>query len=184
MSHRLSHNHLRSKLKSSATRNRRNPVKLLTVLNTCEWADLATFIFIIRTVQRNVFNHTFGYVCADMETLMALKTFEWDFITIPLKKEDKPALEAFTDTYDGRVFEAVDDVLELGYKVSVSWVETHNSYCCTVSGNEKTPTNNKRSITSWSDNLIESYAMMAYKVLEITKRGDWEEFAREDSNWG
>jgi len=115
---------------------------------------------------------------------MAGKGFDWKFIELKLEKDDKQRMADFIDEYDGNVWQAVEDVLELQYKVSISWVSTHSSYCVTVSGNEKTGINDRSSITSWSDDLVEAYAMMSYKVLTVCKSGDWKEYAQEKAIWG
>lgn len=115
---------------------------------------------------------------------MANKGFEWDFVEIKLRKEDKELLVDFIEGYEDKIYQAVEDVLELGYKVSISWVVSHSAYCCTVSGNENTPENNKKSVTSWSSNFEEAHAMMAYKVLKVCNGGSWEEFATQTDTWG
>lgn len=160
------------------------PVPLLPeILKFCSW-DFKEFIFIRQYISKRHVSHSFDCVYVSKGSMMAKKEFDWTFIELKLEKADLERMHAFLNDYDDDVMQAVEDVLELGYKVSVSWVSTHNAYCCTVSGNDKTAENNKKSITSWSDSLLEAHAIMAYKTLHVCKGGSWEGHATEAFNWG
>ncbi|AXH79574.1 MAG: hypothetical protein [Circular genetic element sp.] len=109
---------------------------------------------------------------------------DWTFVEIKLGQDDKPALEEFLTEYDNDPLEILDDISELGYKVSISYVDDQSSYVVTVSGTKRSGLNNKQSVTSWSNNLAEACTMAGYKVLVIAKNKDWVEFETGNANWG
>lgn len=109
---------------------------------------------------------------------------EWAFVEIKLEKKDKPKVDKFAEQYKGNPFEILEDITELGYKVSQSYVDKQNSYVVSVSGSERSGINNYQTVTTWSSDLREAVEMAGYKVLDLAKNSDWTEFATEDSNWG
>lgn len=110
--------------------------------------------------------------------------FDWEFVNIRLTSDDRPKLVEMLAEYNGFVRDILADVLELGYKVSASWIDDKSSYIVTVSGNDKTPDNNRQSVTSWSSDLDEAYIMSGYKVLVLAQGKAWKDIASSDSNWG
>lgn len=108
----------------------------------------------------------------------------WKIINVRLKKEDKPALEAFADSVENDVFHVIDEVLSQGYKLSISWVDAQNSYVVSVSGTDRAKYNKGCTITSWSDEVSEAIMMMGYKVLVLGEKKAWVDLDMPEENWG
>lgn len=115
---------------------------------------------------------------------MARAKSEWQFIDVKLETEDKPKLEKFAKEYKLDVEAILTEISAMGYKLSISYVDKQNSFVVSVSGNDRTKHNNGCTMTSWSDDVIEALFMAAYKVIVVTDRGIWSEYATDTSNWG
>lgn len=109
---------------------------------------------------------------------------KWKFITIRLHKEHKKPLEAFVVHWEKDYNRMIQEVLSYGYKVSFSWIDKQTAFVVSVSGNDKSTANNGCTITSWSDDLNDAISIMAFKVLEFTKEGNWEDFDDNVNAWG
>ena len=119
-----------------------------------------------------------------MEFFIMAQKFAWTFVEIKLLAGDKPKVLAWAEKNVTNPLEVIDDITELGYKVSISYIDDRNSYVVSVSGSDRTPQNNKQTITTWSSNLEECLIMAGYKILHLTKDGKWEDYATESSDWG
>lgn len=134
-------------------------------------------------IRRHVANFS-GQTYQKMESFIMAKKFDWTFVEIKLEKKDKPLVEKFAESYKHDPLEILDDIAELGYKVSVSYVDDQNSYVVSVSGNSRTGINNQQTVTTWSGDLGECIAMAGYKVLKLSDGRDWKELETQSSNWG
>lgn len=112
------------------------------------------------------------------------KKQEWQFVEIKLQTTDMPKVEKLMAEFDQSYTRLLIEVMSRGYKISSSWVDKQNAFVVSVSGTDRSKYNNGFTMTSWSDDYEEACCMMAYKVLELTHDGEWEEFATEKSSWG
>lgn len=142
------------------------------------------FNFVIGVRKKRDLNLRVMYIYANMEEFMAGQKFDWEFVELKLEKSDQPKVEKFAKEYQGNAVEILADIAEIGYKISVSWVDKQNSYVVSVSGTDRSPDNQKQTITSWSDNLFEACAIAGYKVLILADDKLWKELATESSQWG
>lgn len=124
------------------------------------------------------------FIYSEEVFFMARAKSEWEFINIKLEKTDVPALEKYAKSHDNDPFSVLDEILAAQYKVSVSWVDKQNSYVVSVSGNENTALNNKCTMTSWSDSVMEALIMTGFKVFVVCGGKAWKDFEEETGNWG
>ncbi len=113
-----------------------------------------------------------------------MATPNWTFITIKLSQDDKPELEAFIKGYNKHFLDVITDVLAMGYKVSLNWIDKQNAFVVSVSGTNESAQNKGATVTSWSDELSEAIFMMGYKALVLGKSKTWVEIQTDSSNWG
>lgn len=109
---------------------------------------------------------------------------DWKFVDVKLDKSQKGDVEKFGDQYDKDYLGIIDDISELGYKVSVSYVDKQNSYVVSVSGSERSGYNKGCTLTSWAKELGEAVQIAGYKVLDYMRNKDWVEFETESDTWG
>lgn len=171
-------------LKRNTMHGRQTPKPLFDVFRKTALRNTHTFTIIASIQRRDSMIARVGYVYPLEYDIMASKGFDWTFVNIKLVEKDKSKVSKFLERYPDDIVEIIDDITELGYKVSVSWVDSSNSYCVSVSGNENTPQNNKCTITSWSGVLQEAIAIAGYKVLDLLDGEKWTDHETEASNWG
>ena len=97
----------------------------------------------------------------------------WNLVNYTLTSEE---LVEYTDFMKARKNDALGvlhEVFALGYKVSITWVDSSNSFCVSVTGGNEHPDNPSSTITSWSDDLLDCMAISAYKVLVVFNKGAW-----------
>ena len=147
---------------------------------------VGSIIFRVIGSEVRLFGHVFfnRFIYPNEVSLMASKKFEWTFVNIKLKPEDKESLLKYAKEHKGQVESALSAIASYGYKFSLSFVDDSNSWCASVSGNERTKFNDKCTITSWSDDISEAIFMAAYKCDVVTEGGDWKEYEETSSNWG
>ncbi|AXH78403.1 MAG: hypothetical protein [Circular genetic element sp.] len=108
----------------------------------------------------------------------------WKFIDVKLPVSMKPEVAIFNEQYDPNYIDAVEDITELGYKVSISYIDKQNSYVVSVSGSERSGYNIGCTLTSWSKELNEAIQIAAFKVLKYMRNKDWKEFEDDTEVWG
>lgn len=112
------------------------------------------------------------------------KNFDWTFVEIKVLASEKKDFLEWVNANGITGLEAVDDITELGYKVSISYVDSQNSYVVSVSGKKDEGMNQKLTVSSWSGNLEEACCLAGYKILHIARDGDWTEYETDSTNWG
>lgn len=107
----------------------------------------------------------------------------WTMISCRLGKDDEKPLTKLMDECEHSLAFAITELTSMGYKCSVSWVDKSNSFVFSVTGTDRTPNNNKKTVTSWSDDVSEAVFMGLYKVKVVFNNGTWTENGTT-SNWG
>lgn len=125
-----------------------------------------------------------GYSYFTLRSFEMAKRDTWKFVEIKLVKEDKKALEKYAEQFKGNMVDMIEQLCSYQYKISISWVDKQNSYVVSVSGTDHSKDNDNRTLTSWSDDVIEAVEMALYKVEVICSGGNWDDHATEQSNWG
>lgn len=108
---------------------------------------------------------------------------DWKLISRRLAPHDVPELEAFADQHNGDLLAVVERFAQHGYKLSFRFVSDQAAWCVTVSGTPESLENNRASLVSWSDHLVEATMMAGYKHFVIFKGGRWLEDGNND-RWG
>jgi len=139
-------------------------------------------ISVLRGLSPEIYRTYCYYV--NMESFVMAAKFDWNFVEIKLQHSDRENVIKFASKYGENILEVIDDITELGYKVSISYVDTQNSYVVSVSGTDRSGMNNKQTVTSWSNNLEECIAIAGYKILQLARDKDWKELETHASNWG
>lgn len=171
-------------LRGLIAHKRRPPTRLGDAILSNPNRTVFEFNFVMEIRKKRDLNLRIMYIYRDMEEFMASKDFNWDFVELKLTEKDKPKVQAFAKEYNGDCVEILADIVEIGYKVSISWVDKQNSYVVSVSGTDRSPDNQKQTITSWSGDIFEACAIAGYKVLKLADDKLWKELATEVSTWG
>ena len=111
-----------------------------------------------------------------------VRKFDWSILNTRLSAEQASNFEAWMRQNKPEPEELVTTLCGSGYKVSISWVDSSNSFVVTVSGRTE-GRNMKKSIQSWSDDPIEALALCEFKRNVIFANGEWHDTA-ERTNWG
>lgn len=96
-----------------------------------------------------------------------------EFITMNLLAEHRTALSEFSAAYDNNGLGAAEQLLGIGYKMSITWSDSSMAFIATVIGTENTPKNESKSMSSFSDDLNEALLMSAFKVLVLANGDEW-----------
>lgn len=94
------------------------------------------------------------------------------FVEVSLTAEDKEALQVAYAT-DGALLDFMQEVVDDGYKLSVSFDASHSCYVATLTGRGDTCPNNGLSLSGRGPSLGGSVACVAYKHVELCGRGKW-----------
>lgn len=106
-----------------------------------------------------------------------------EFVHIELSRTDQPKVTAFAENFGNDIDEILVDLLSAGYKVGLSWVDSRNAFCASLTGGNNAKANKGLCLTSWSDDWREAIFINAYKHYEICHQGNWQEHETVD-NWG
>lgn len=112
------------------------------------------------------------------------KENNWSFVEVKIGREDKQLFQDWTQARGEVVTSMIETLCSYGYKVSVSWVDSHNSFVVSVSGSDSGKLNKQCTMTSWSDDVIEAFQLAVFKVVHVTGEGVWSDYATEKDNWG
>lgn len=153
-------------------------------LGTLRTHTFYEFIYMSRVATNLQWLKHDGSYYHDMKGFIMASLKDWKFIDVKLDKSQKGDVQKFGDQYDKDYLGIIDDISELGYKVSVSYVDKQNSYVVSVSGSERSGYNKGCTLTSWAAELGEAVQIAGYKVLDYMRNKDWVEFESDAETWG
>lgn len=107
----------------------------------------------------------------------------WSFVNIRISSAQEKAFEAHCKSLDNDAIGMMNDVLSRGYKVSVRYVVDKTAFVVSVSGTDETKHGQQQTITSWSDDMLEAFAMTHFKLDKVLQWGEWVSDERNE-NWG
>ena len=81
------------------------------------------------------------------------------------------------------IAEIAENFLGEGYKLSIVWVTDSNAFCLSVIGTDDMRVNADAIMSSWSDDLEETFMIAAYKHFVLCDNGEWPT-ANNGSRWG
>lgn len=119
-----------------------------------------------------------------MEDYNAMARLSWTMIHIRLDKKHLPKIQEFLKSHDNDPENVLQEIMSLGYKVSMSFIDDRASFVVTMSGTDRTKHNDKMSVSSWSDDFWEAVTMMGYKHFVICDGKSWEDHDTSSENWG
>jgi hypothetical protein len=111
--------------------------------------------------------------CVDMEDKMAKQNNDFNLIDYRLTDEELAAFDAWVQKKAANPTQILTELAASDYKVSLTFVENSEAWCCTVTGKENAKFNSKCSLTSWADEPLEALYMGAFKVAIIFNGGKW-----------
>lgn len=111
------------------------------------------------------------------------KNWQKSFAALPLSEKDKEPLRLYAEESENNPFEPLENLLGLGYKVSILWSDSSQSFIVSVIGTEECKHNSDMVLSSFTDDLSEAFFMCGYKVLILAKGGDWPS-EKDSSRWG
>jgi len=117
------------------------------------------------------------------ELAMAPKSWQKEFAALPLSEKDKAPLQLFAEEHENNVLEALENLLGMGYKISVLWSDASSAFIVSVIGTEETKHNGDKVLSSFSSDLTECIFMAGYKVGVLAKNGEWPT-AADSGKWG
>lgn len=109
----------------------------------------------------------------ESEDDMPKKITGWTMINARLTKADQKVFHDTVTKTNQPAQDLVIELLEQGYKVSISFVDDRASFVFTVTGPKGHKINAEKSMTSWSDDLEEAMCMGWYKVRHVFNDGVW-----------
>lgn len=94
------------------------------------------------------------------------------FVDVPLTDEDKASLaEGHFEAADA--FSFLEEMVEDGYKVSVSQDAKNSCYVASATGRRPDDPNNGYTLTGRGPDVVGSLASLAYKHITLCERGAW-----------
>lgn len=111
--------------------------------------------------------------CVDWDKLMANTRNDFNLIDYRLSDAELDQFDAWLQKKAPTPTDCLIYLAEKNYKVSLTYVETSQAWCVTVTGKEDAKFNAKTSMTSWGDEPLETLYMAAFKVMEIFGGGVW-----------
>lgn len=105
------------------------------------------------------------------------------FATVTLEKADEKKLVEWAEGNSVTGISSLQDLTADGYKISIAWVDSNQSFCCSLIGTEVSKPNRDAILTSWSDDLEEALVMSAYKHFVVCDGGEWP-VNDQSSRWG
>jgi len=107
------------------------------------------------------------------------------FIDIPLSEDDKASLAA-ANFEESDAFSFIEEMLEDGYKISISADPAHSSVIATAIGRGADNQNDGYALSGRGPDVLGGLASLAYKHITLCDRGIWTN--RSDSTvaskWG
>jgi len=104
---------------------------------------------------------------------MASKNNEFNLIDYRLTDSELEAFDTWVEAQAIDPTELLTSLAASSYKVSLTYVEKSEAWCCSVTGKEDAKFNAKTTLTTWADMPMESLYMAAFKVLIVFKGGKW-----------
>lgn len=145
-------------------------------------ASLASITYTAIPRIRRIKRMLFLDICAFYRRLLNMRKIQ--FVTIRLSKADKPAFKTYfasvVDDYEMLMHQLVNQ----GYKVSLSYDPVANCYISAVTGTEEALDNKNSCFTSRAEDPAECIVLSLYKHYELAKSGNWESLATTSDNWG
>ena len=107
------------------------------------------------------------------------------FVDIVLSDEDKASLSSM-NFEDGDAFSFLEDMVEDGYKVSLSQDTAHDCYIAAATGSTDGNPNRGYTMAGRGPSLLGALASLAYKHRTLCQQGVWGNFigSSESSKWG
>ena len=110
---------------------------------------------------------------SDWEYLMANRANEFNLIDYRLTDTELEEFDTWLAKQSADPTEVLTALASQSYKVSLTYVEKSEAWCCSVTGKEDAKFNAKTTLTTWADEPLESLYMAAFKVLTVFKGGKW-----------
>lgn len=106
-----------------------------------------------------------------------------EFVNYKLTNDDRTSFLAWQEKNLPHIVRLTTDLLEAGYKLSVSPDMDNGCYIVTVTSTKHSAYNKSRAMTSKSDDWQEAIMLSLFKVFVIFDGKDWE-YDAELQNWG
>lgn len=155
--------------------------KLRNLIGIAKYRKFCVILPIFYYNQVNL-NWLYYYQFEGMLQTMAIRN--WSMVNIKVDRSKVKEIEKYGEQFHNELEALVDSILSHGYKISMSYVDSRNSYIVTVSGTENSKYNNQTSMSSWSDSALEAFLLCSYKVNVITEGGKWSDYELTSSEWG
>jgi len=107
------------------------------------------------------------------------------FVDIPLSEDDKASLDqAHFEVEDA--FSFVEEMVEDGYKISISSDAAHSCVIVTATGRNADDPNYGYALSGRGADVVGGLASLAYKHITLCERGAWSNFTGRaaTSKWG
>jgi hypothetical protein len=107
------------------------------------------------------------------------------FLDIPLSEDDKARIPGMN--FEGeRAFDFIAEMVEDGYKITISQDKAHSCYISTATGQHTQTGNDSYSLTGRGPDAAGSLAALAYKHIILCERGEWANLAHSpaDATYG
>lgn len=106
-----------------------------------------------------------------------------EFVTFKLQREEADLFEAWWDKEQQRVPDILQELINGGYKVSITPDFDNACTIVTLIGKDCITENKKRAYSSRADGWLEAFGLMAYKHFVLSSAQAWPESSTM-SNWG
>lgn len=114
---------------------------------------------------------------------MASRYVGKQFSTLTLDVGHEKSFREWVSKSDINLSDAMGQILEAGYKLSVSWIDDQVSFCVSLIGTDTTKVNKDSILTSWSSDLEEAILLSVFKHFIMCDGGEWP-LRSEGGRWG
>ena len=107
------------------------------------------------------------------------------FVDIPLSEADKASLDGLNFEPED-AFKFLEEMVEDGYKISISQDTAHSCYIATATGRNPNDPNYGYALSGRGADVVGGLASLAYKHVTLCQRGVWSNFTGNSSpsKWG
>ena len=118
----------------------------------------------------------------DMEDFMAKSQNTFNLIEYRLDDAQIVSFEEWVKTAKPTVKTCLNYCAEKSIKISLTFTEKNESWCCSLTGREENKHNAGTTLTTWSEDPIEALMMAVFKTNVIFEDGKWQ--TRKSANRG
>jgi len=112
------------------------------------------------------------------------RNFRTEFVAMRLNSEQKEAFLDWTTNALPDLGDLLQDTIAEGYKISLNWDKSNDTFICAISGNENHPVNASLCLTARAEGVLEALLLGLFKHTVISRGVPWRSVSDDNRKWG